>query len=1140
MNAGALSFLVDRVLSEKLENFSSGLDVLELAGCPCERRPLKTLLRFARDIFYRQCYGIYSNVEDVKRSNNSFVNTLRDIKGVLRSEYDIGLVGLTVGFSFSLMCTRHTEILQNFPLVLFISSNLLEVPFSVLSSIVFLESSHLSDLSKLWPEMFSAAPESVIHCKEKEEILYKVDLDSTEAASVAFSCYLKSVPFYVLFSSIAQSSSLHLFEQSTLQKLLLDKVTGITSDHLVSSLCNVLFWINHTRSCYGHRSLDELEMLSEICFILAEHLLKQLLVENMNTVTPAHVDVPLPLHCALDVTEIIFNNPAVTASLKCPLFSDKVFSDSVFGETLEKLLELAKGGIHRMDLHVLNLLRTVYELLFPMHGDKISQQVIYERKRISRAFKSLEQKLFLIFKNKFDECVQSLDFKPLVSTFYALHTLICFMSPFELLELVNWLFSRIDINNKTFLLPSKRNALFVGLHLASLTFDFLSAYMRQPYLETELYSFSGGIEKHFDVLLFERIFFQVLEIACHLKLDVADACLLKAVKVVKMHKAIHHPHFSSVMVLQRVITSIPVNIFSYCLQRINRTKADLLYLIAGMSPLHMSVFGFMFSEVLDKSVLLNANGMQETCKYSFSDEELVMLLPTVLLYLNPVISKFGGQLYKPFEAIILVYGRVLLGGFSKWKIFVSGIIFEIGLDEPLTASREEYMDLFSDSLLGKAIVMVRDHLVLSDDTMKVDRRLSLFNSVCPSSADDIFDYCCGETGIHSLKQPLDFVNRVVAKINFFRMLLFSDDTQSHSQLNNGDKKLVSPQVSDIAPSRIWFLRMLINSWILIVKKFQENIDYSGNIDGKKLPLFRFLEVFVMKNILELITEMHDCLIRLESLPFIEQLVKSFLLYRFGDPVMLKMLRTVLIHLSRGKLSCASIIQLLLAHSQFAQSIHVACQSFVSNKFGLVFTPMQSILRSFLIPRTDPDTLDCKNNRLADQEHLNLLELVKFIRVLFHIYVQQKEVNFGEDIGINSRELVYLLLSSYGATCSEVDLEIYNLLLEIEYNDESSAGIVAQTDYLWGIASLKVRKDWEQDKDMESVDPKNMEFFEHRKVKFRENIPIDPKLCAQTALYFPYNRFVNSGSLHKLEKASSAVRHEVLFQQAHCTSSCTLI
>lgn len=1123
MKPEALSALIDHVLSSKLEN--SNVDVLELAECPCEWRPLKTLLHFARDVLHRQCYGIYSNVKDIKQSDNSFVNTLQDITEVLKSEYHIGLAGLSVGFSFSLMCARRNELLQNFPLVLSISSNLSEVTFSVLSSILFLEPSYLDDVIELWPEVFFAALDGVEHCEEKGESMYKLDLDSVGAASFALSRYLKIVPFYVLFSSIAQSCSLHLVERSKLQKLLLDKVTGIAPDHLISSLCNVLFWINHIRSWNGLRSLEELDMLSEICIILAEHLLRQLLVENMDSVISAHDNEPLPLHCVVDVAEIIYNNPGLTASLNCSLSGDNVFSDSVFGESLEKLLELAKKGISRMDLNVLNLLRTASELLFVVHDGKISAQVINGRKRTSQAFNSLKEKLFLIFKTRFDACIQSMDFRPLLPTFYALHSLISFISPSEMLELVNWSFSQIDVNDAALHTPSKRIALFIGVHLASCTFDFLSEHMRQPYLENKPYSFSGGTETHFDVLLFERIFFQLLQIGCHLKLDIADACLLKAFNVVKMHKAIHHSHIPSVMILQRVAATTPVNILSYCLHKITRTKADLMYEIVALSPLHLCVFGSMFSEIMDKSVLPN--------------EELLMVLPTVLLYINMVIPKFGGQLCKAFEAIRLLYGRVLLSGFSEWKSFVSGTIFEIGFDNLLIASRDEYLDLFSDSLLGKTILMVRDHLLLGEDAMRVDRRLDLFNSMCPSTADNIIDDFYGETGGRSLKNPLDFVNRVVAKINLCRMLLFAEHTQIKTQVDNGDKNVDSPQVnSDMATSRIQFLKILINSWILIVKKSRENIDYIGNVDGEKLPLFRFLEVFVLNNVLDLTKDMHDSLIELDSHPFIEQLVKSFLLYRFGDPVTLKMLRTVLTYLSHWKFSCASSIQLLLAHSQFASSIQVACQSFVSSKFGLVFTPMQSILRLFLVGRGGPDTLDCKNNKLTDRENLYLLELVKFVRVLLHIYAQQRDVNFGEDTGINTQELVHLLLLSYGATCSEVDLEIYNLLLDMESNDESCAGTVARTDYLWGIASLKVRKDLEQDKDVESVDQKNMEAYERRKVKFRENIPIDPKICAQTVLFFPYNRVVYGGNLPKLQKTSTAVEHEVVCWQIHSADYCS--
>ncbi|XP_051120016.1 uncharacterized protein LOC127243852 [Andrographis paniculata] len=1035
VNAGALSYLIDRVLSEKLEKCDSKIVAMEFSTCPREWRPLKALLHFGRDILHQQYYNLHSN-------------------------------------------TLH---------------------LSMVSSIFFPESNHLADVSStIWPEMFFTALNNVIHGRvKKEDISYMGDFESKESASHAFACYLKSAPFHVLFSSVMQSTSLHLFEQSGLLKLLFEKVSEMPYDHLVSSLCNVLFWINHTRLCHRDRSLDELKVVTEICFKLMEHILKKVFVEYTDIFSPAFGKAPT-LHYEVEVVEVIFNHPAVVSFLNSPLSCGEELSDSVFGEPLEELLESAKQRVHMIDHGILNLIRTVSEHVFAICRDCAQDQVTDIRNWISRAFKVMEQKLFLAFKLKFDACLLLMDFKPLLPIFYAICTLVGCMSPFELLDLVNWLFSRISFDSTA--LSLNRNAHFVALHLASCCFDSLGG--RQGY------SFLGGTdETQFDVLEFEKIFFQVLDFGKRSKLTVADTCLLKAVQVIK------YSHLSSSMALSRVVASTPVNIISYCLHGINPTKAELLYLITGMSPVHTSVFGFMLSEIVDNSFPPNANAVEETCKYSFSDEELVMLLPAVLLYLNSVKSKFEGQHCKYFERIILAYFRVLFGGFSEWKTFVSRSIFEIGVDGPSTATTEAFSKLFSDSLLGKAIHMTQEYLASSEEMSKSKSRSSLFKSVCPSRADDIFDNSLSERSLHLLKRPLDFVNRVVAKVKLCRIVLFPDCHQLHSQMGNGEREEIHSQVnSRIEKSRVRFLKMLIDSWIVIVSKSSKFLDHGGNIDGLDLSLARFLEIFVINNISELTTLMRDYLIQLDSLPFIESLVKSFLLHRFGDPVSMKMLRTVLTSLSDGKFSCGSVLQLLLAHSQFAQTIHMACGSHISTPLGLVLTPMPSILRSIVIATTDLDTSDFRSSKLTSQQHLNSLELVKLVRVLFRIYSQQKERNSVSETDLNSKELVYLLLSSYGATCSEIDLEIYNLITEIESNDASRAGTVAQMCYLWGIASSKVRKDWEHEKLAQSSDRKTMEALEERrKMIIRENLPVDPKLCAQTVLHFPYNRFVDSGT-----------------------------
>ncbi|KAL2465102.1 Ribosome 60S biogenesis N-terminal [Abeliophyllum distichum] len=437
-----------------------------------------------------------------------------------------------------------------------------------------------------------------------------------------------------------------------------------------------------------------------------------------------------------------------------------------------------------------------------------------------------------------------------------------------------------------------------------------------------------------------------------------------------------------------------------------------------------------------------------------------------------------------------------MGG-DSWMVsqtgtaFVSKEIFEIGVDESFPLSKEEYLNLFCNSLLVKSIFMVLDYLVLNGDSLKLEKRLTLFDSVCPyvSANDDLLDCDHGQIEFDSLKQSLNFVNRAVAKIKFCRMLLFPDYNQHQSWLHNGQTKMNPLEVtSDVLDkSRFRFISLLIHSWKLLVKKFPGDIDHSKQLDGKNISLFRFLEVFILRTILDLTASMHDCLIR-------------------------------------GSSPCITLLQLLLAHSQFTKTIHLSSKSFGSTQFGLVFTPMQSMLRSLVISHTD--ALNRRSNMTSSQLNLKQLELIKLVRVLFRIKAHQSKVNDGGDTGINSKELLYLLLSSYGATLSEVDLEIYNLMIEIESDDKSGTGTIAEMDYLWGIAALKVRKEREQDQGITSLNTTDIEAFEdRRRIQFREHVPIDPKLCAQTVLYFPYDRTVNEGTTSKLKKDNFEDDHE---------------
>ncbi|CAK9159643.1 unnamed protein product [Ilex paraguariensis] len=330
------------------------------------------------------------------------------------------------------------------------------------------------------------------------------------------------------------------------------------------------------------------------------------------------------------------------------------------------------------------------------------------------------------------------------------------------------------------------------------------------------------------------------------------------------------------------------------------------------------------------------------------------------------------------------------------------------------------------------------------------------------------------------------------------------------------------------------LNGIFKSW---PEKFPSNSDDSSDVGDTKSSLFRFLKVFLLRNILELTANMRDCLVKLHSLPCIEQLARSTFLYRFEDHATLEVLRSVLALLSEGKFSLSVVLQLLLAHSQFAPTISSALKSSGFSQSGVIFRPMSSFLRALILPDTEQNDHDGKNLLQRSELYRKQLELVKLLRILFRFKARQCGFDSEKEIGINSRELLFLLLSSYSATLGELDLEIYNLMHEIEIADESNSGSIDEMDFLWGSAAINIRKEREKEQDMSCDKINDIEAAkECRRSQFRENLPINPKLCAYTVLCFPYYRTVGEGILSSNKLHQDNSEHMVEARSATASSA----
>ncbi|PWZ19970.1 hypothetical protein Zm00014a_038662, partial [Zea mays] len=89
------------------------------------------------------------------------------------------------------------------------------------------------------------------------------------------------------------------------------------------------------------------------------------------------------------------------------------------------------------------------------------------------------------------------------------------------------------------------------------------------------------------------------------------------------------------------------------------------------------------------------------------------------------------------------------------------------------------------------------------------------------------------------------------------------------------------------------------------------------------------------------------------------------------------------------------------------------------------------------------------------------------------------------------------------------------------------------DHLWGASALKFREELKLDfSKSDTRNTENAEITERRRALFRENIPVDSKLCAKTSLLYCYKRSTRASvfSLEQLQWDNFADSFEVTSQK----------
>ncbi|KAL5081818.1 hypothetical protein RYX36_010239 [Vicia faba] len=270
--------------------------------------------------------------------------------------------------------------------------------------------------------------------------------------------------------------------------------------------------------------------------------------------------------------------------------------------------------------------------------------------------------------------------------------------------------------------------------------------------------------------------------------------------------------------------------------------------------------------------------------------------------------------------------------------------------------------------------MLQYHFALNGDSLKLKNRLKLFKSIWPTLAlhDELMDCHSQCIDSYSLCQSFNVIYHVVAKISLCKMLLFHDE-------EGGDLKEVALEMqSNLKASRIHFINVLVNIWQLIVQKFSLSSDQSGTGKSTSISLL-YNHLFA-------------------------------LLYRFSDPKTMKTLQVILTRLNEGRLSYDLYLQLLLAHSQFAPTLHSACRP-----AGSFLKPVSSILKCIAIPFLDHSENNVKHKVLTTKLSKGPLEIVKLLWIILWTKAREIDLDSQNEIGINLKELHALLSYSYGAT-----------------------------------------------------------------------------------------------------------------------------
>uniref|UniRef100_J3M1K9 Nucleolar pre-ribosomal-associated protein 1 N-terminal domain-containing protein n=1 Tax=Oryza brachyantha TaxID=4533 RepID=J3M1K9_ORYBR len=1102
--------VVGNILNERLSKFSS--EEINSRICFAEWRPLIYLMHILRSISDQKSSSLFSTlVHPSELHANSLCSVTRTVKE-MSSQHPTNLPDdVATSFLYSIICAPQDDVIRNFPELLHVVKTHFPSNLPFLSSILFLQHDYLAKVATCCPDIFFSSLGQIKGNLDADNVNTVADRrgkHSISAESAAISTFLNVSPFCALLPSVLsltlsapdENTKAHALLQNELVHLLQAKVSESPLSELTVFLRAVLFWSHHLVSSYIVKHSDILEQLCGVCLSLIDSIFERIRVLTADTANSKSSLAFYPVECINGIIDSVVQHPIVSLSLSCSLSNIQDLAHGSVECVKENFASFSKEKLHLADSFVLNLLSNLYGvlLLADSFGANYSNKDDQSLESLFGRPKQLLERILLLFKEKFELCMDKRNFGLFLPTFYMVCSLAKFMSPVRLLELADWMFSTFESSSSSSLAYTP--AAFFCLYTADLALEMLYDYLQQIDQRSQPCRLWGLEIHNSDFVTIQRVYNIILHFATKLNLEFADIFLLK------MLTRIHYSERSAGrntddialhMMLSTMVANTPINIIRHCMFPTSKVKAKAIQLLLGANPMHMRLFGKIFMDILknDTSVL-QVTGSNSNASWAHEDS-FILLLPAALSYME----HHGGinrQCVEFLEPVPVFYGEILLSdnGFPCWKSFVTRSVFEEDYSDFRHTSVEDIMNYFCDTLLGKSITMLHYYFCLKDISRK--KRLEIISSICPQSS-ELLDSDISLITPVSCNGIMKFTNELFAKISLIRMLLSPRISLTNDVAPEKDSKRVNN-------AKLNFISILVRTFDNILRNFPQS-DGILVSSPKEQNVVSFLEYVILKNIVELSSEIQSHLNRLKPIPFLNQLIRSSLLHRFSDPVVIKAIRCILVVLSEGKFPADEIIELILGHSHFVSTIicsGVSQRPSACTPTGNLLQKAPSILKSV-------DSAFAKENKFQDCiPEKRKVEIIRLLRVLYSIKRGQQNSSLLDE----SRELGFLLLSVYGATLSETDLEILHLMNEVE---SSECKAITDVDHLWGKAAVKFREELKLEfSASDSHKIENEGISDRRKSLFRENIPIDSKLCVMTALQFCYRRSLKA-SMFSLEQ-----------------------